>query len=69
MLRGETAAGAFAVFYLADGQVIAVEAVNRPRAFMAGKKLIASRAGVSADQLADTDRPLTELARQTGATI
>ncbi len=68
VLRGEPAADAFAVFYLADGQVMAVEAVNRPRAFMAGKKLIASRARVSAAQLADTDRPLTELARQTAAT-
>ena len=67
VLRGEPAADAFAVFYLADGQVTAVEAVNRPRAFMAGKKLIASGARVSAAQLANTDRPLTELTRRTAS--
>jgi 3-phenylpropionate/trans-cinnamate dioxygenase ferredoxin reductase subunit len=67
VLRGEPAADSFAVFYLADGKVIAVEAVNRPRAFMAGKKLIAGRARVSSAQLANTDQPLTDLTRQAAA--
>jgi 3-phenylpropionate/trans-cinnamate dioxygenase ferredoxin reductase subunit len=41
------------VFYLADGVLIAVEAVNRAADFMMSKALIAERARVDRAKLAD----------------
>ena len=42
VLRGDPASGSFAVFHLgADGRVLAVEAVNAPADFMAGRLLVA----------------------------
>jgi 3-phenylpropionate/trans-cinnamate dioxygenase ferredoxin reductase subunit len=64
VMRGEPAEGSFAVFYLADGRMTAVEAVNRPRAFMAGKKLISAGAPVSEHALAQTDRTMHDIARE-----
>lgn len=52
------------MFYLADGRMTAVEAVNRPRAFMAGKKLISAGAPVSEQALAQTDRTMHDIARE-----
>ena len=46
-----------------DGCVTAVEPINRPRAFMAGKKLILARTPVAAATLRDTDRTMTDIAR------
>ncbi len=64
VVRGSPDEGAFAVFYLADGQLTAVEAVNRPRAFMAGKKIIAARAAIDVDMLLETHRSMSEIARE-----
>lgn len=63
-LRGDATTGrSFAAFYLKAGEVIAVDAVNRPKEFMVGKKLIAARAHVDATRLADEAVPVADLAR------
>ena len=48
----------FAVFYLREGSVIAVDAVNLPVAFMVGKQLVQHRKSVCAKALSD---PRTDL--------
>lgn len=62
-VRGDPDGGSFAVFHLAaDDTVQAVEAVNAPAEFMAGKLMIARRRRVSPDALRDKARALQQLA-------
>jgi 3-phenylpropionate/trans-cinnamate dioxygenase ferredoxin reductase subunit len=62
VMRGDPARRQFAVFYLRgglkEGQVIAVESINAVQEHMVGRKLIATRARVSAAQLADRAVPM-----------
>ncbi|MFC7544299.1 oxidoreductase C-terminal domain-containing protein [Siccirubricoccus deserti] len=52
----------FAVFHLAaDDSVLAVEAVNAPAEFMAGRLLVAKQQRVPAALLRDAAQPLREL--------
>ncbi|HYF23993.1 MAG TPA: FAD-dependent oxidoreductase [Caulobacteraceae bacterium] len=53
VLRGDPASDCFAVFHLKGEVIQAVEAVNAPAEFMGGKQLIARRAAVDPDKLAD----------------
>jgi 3-phenylpropionate/trans-cinnamate dioxygenase ferredoxin reductase subunit len=62
VLRGDPATRSFAAFYLRGGEVIAVDAVNSPREFIAGKKLVANRARVAPDRLRDATVDLAPLA-------
>jgi 3-phenylpropionate/trans-cinnamate dioxygenase ferredoxin reductase component len=62
VLRGDPAKRSFAAFYLAQGQLLAVDAVNSPREFMAGKKLVANRAQIAPDILRDATVDLVPLA-------
>ena len=62
VLRGDPAARSFAAFYLRGGEVIAVDAVNSPRDFLAGKKLVANRTRVAADVLRDAAVDVAALA-------
>jgi 3-phenylpropionate/trans-cinnamate dioxygenase ferredoxin reductase subunit len=62
VLRGDMAAGRFALFHLQQGRVVAVEAVNSPPEFMAGKMLIEKGTPVDPDRLADVSVPMKELA-------
>lgn len=62
VLRGDPAAGHFAIFHLARGRIQAVEAVNAPAEFMAGRQLIAKRVAVSRSRLADTAFSMKEVA-------
>ncbi|CCN20128.1 ferredoxin reductase [Bordetella bronchiseptica MO211] len=57
VVRGDPRQGAFSVFYLKSGQLLAVDTVNRPGEFMAARKLIFSTIG-QADRLADETREL-----------
>ncbi|OGT85116.1 MAG: pyridine nucleotide-disulfide oxidoreductase [Gammaproteobacteria bacterium RIFCSPLOWO2_02_FULL_61_13] len=60
--RGERDQGrSFAAFYLKQGRVIAVDAVNRPPEFMTGKKLITEARPVDKTRLADAAVPMREL--------
>jgi 3-phenylpropionate/trans-cinnamate dioxygenase ferredoxin reductase subunit len=63
VVRGDPATGSFAIFHLAaDGAVQAVEAVNAPAEFMAGRMLIARRKQAVASMLRDVSCSLRELA-------
>jgi 3-phenylpropionate/trans-cinnamate dioxygenase ferredoxin reductase component len=53
VVRGDPDAARFAVFHLGDGKVRAVEAVNAPAEFMAGRQLIGRGQAVDVEKLAD----------------
>jgi 3-phenylpropionate/trans-cinnamate dioxygenase ferredoxin reductase component len=52
--RGDPATRSFSVCYLKGGELVAVEAINNPKDYMAARKLIADRARPNVDKLADT---------------
>ena len=60
VLRGDPAGGKFACLYLKDGALIAVDAINSPRDFMQSKALIATRAVINPQQLADGSTALKD---------
>lgn len=53
ILRGDPQSRSFAVFYLKEGRVIAVDAVNSAPEYLVGKKLVAAKASVAPAELAD----------------
>ncbi len=53
VVRGDPATRSFAAYYLARGRLIAVDAVNSPREFLQGKKLVAAGLVIGADRLRD----------------
>ena len=61
VLRGDPAERSFSVIYLKMGRVIAVDAVNRTKDYVQGRKLIEARTQVDAGDVADIERPLKEL--------
>jgi 3-phenylpropionate/trans-cinnamate dioxygenase ferredoxin reductase component len=62
VLRGEPASRSFAAFYLARGELLAVDSVNSPREFAAAKKLVANGARIAPDVLRDPSVDLATLA-------
>ena len=62
VLRGEPATRSFAAFYLAHGELLAVDAVNSPREFAAAKKLVATGARIAPEMLRDPNVDLAALA-------
>jgi len=54
VIRGDMAEKKFALFYLKDGKVIAVDAINSPKDFMKAKMLIPTGITISESKLADT---------------
>ena len=62
VVRGDVAAAKFAVFHLKGDLVQAVEAVNAPPEFMAGKQLIAKRTPVSIEKLGNSSISMKEVA-------
>ena len=61
VMRGEPAEHSFACLYLREGQLIAVDAVNRPKDFVQSRELIARHAIIDPKLLANGDLPLKEL--------
>ena len=59
--RGSMDADDFAMFYLKDGVLTAVDAVNRPREFMACRKLVPERPRIDPTKLADESIPMKEM--------
>jgi len=53
VLRGDPESGSFALYYLARGELLAVDAVNSMKDFMNGKKWIAERKRPDTARLAD----------------
>ncbi len=63
VVRGDPEGGSFAVFHLAaDHRVLAVEAVNAPADFMAGRILVSKQRQVAPNLLRDAAMPLKDLA-------
>jgi 3-phenylpropionate/trans-cinnamate dioxygenase ferredoxin reductase subunit len=62
IVRGDPATAKFAVFHLAGDVIQAVEAVNAPAEFMAGRKLIGQRQPISRSRLADPAVSMKEVA-------
>ena len=62
VVRGDPAADRFAVFYLKDGALVAVDAVNSPKEFMVCKQLIGRQ--VDAALLGDPDSDLKSLVKR-----
>jgi len=59
--RGSMDGDDFAMFYLKEGMLIAVDAVNRPREFMACRQLVPQRPGIDPVKLADESIPMKEM--------
>jgi 3-phenylpropionate/trans-cinnamate dioxygenase ferredoxin reductase subunit len=62
VLRGEPDTRQFAVFYLRGRQLLAVDAVNSPAEFLAGKKLIISGAELAPEHLGDKSISMKDIA-------
>jgi 3-phenylpropionate/trans-cinnamate dioxygenase ferredoxin reductase subunit len=62
LVRGDPKDAKFAVFHLNGDVIQAVEAVNAPAEFMAGKQLIASRRPIARERLADPSISMKEVA-------
>ena len=61
VVRGDMGSRKFAIFHLKDGKVAAVEAVNCPPEFMAGRQLIAQGRLIDAEKLADAGVSMREV--------
>ena len=53
VVRGDPDSGKFALYYLAQGELLAVDAINSPKDFMTGKRWIGERKRPDAARLAD----------------
>lgn len=60
VLRGDPESRSFAMYYLAAGRPIAIDAVNSPRDFMHGKKLLAARPTIPTAAIADPGTDLMQ---------
>ncbi|MBX7541640.1 NAD(P)/FAD-dependent oxidoreductase [Qipengyuania sphaerica] len=61
VLRGNPEDGKFALIYLREGQVIALDCVNNTRDYAQGRKLVMNRAEIDPELLADTEVALKEM--------
>jgi 3-phenylpropionate/trans-cinnamate dioxygenase ferredoxin reductase subunit len=61
LVRGRPQDRSFAVLYLLQGRVIALDCVNATRDYVQGRKLILERRVIPPERLADTAVPLKEL--------
>lgn len=61
VVRGNPSDGAFSVFYLKDDILIAVDAINSPREYMMGRKLVTDHARPNPGRIADTTISVKEL--------
>jgi 3-phenylpropionate/trans-cinnamate dioxygenase ferredoxin reductase subunit len=62
IVRGDMASRSFSVVYLKNGRVTALDCVNAARDYAQGRALVAARAEVPPDHLADTSRQLKDFA-------
>jgi 3-phenylpropionate/trans-cinnamate dioxygenase ferredoxin reductase subunit len=61
VLRGDSASRSFSVCYLKGRELVALEAVNHSKDYMAARKLIADRTPLNLDKLADFGIGLKEV--------
>lgn len=62
VIRGNPAERSFSCLYLAEGRLIAVDAINAPRDFVQSKQLIADHVEIDAKKLADPEIALKDMA-------
>jgi 3-phenylpropionate/trans-cinnamate dioxygenase ferredoxin reductase subunit len=62
VVRGDPGARKFAVFYLQNGKLIAVDAINSPPEFLASKRLIMTGARLAPEVLSDTSQSMKDIA-------
>ncbi len=62
VIRGSMEAAKFAIFHLRGDRILAVEAVNAPAEFMAGRLMIGQKKPVDPARLADTSISMKEVA-------
>jgi len=62
IVRGDPHAGGFSICYLKNGALIALEAVNHAKDYMAARKLITERIPLNLERVANPDMPLKEAA-------
>lgn len=62
VVRGNPDSRSFAVFYLLQGRLLAVDAINRPAEFILARNLVPQRAVLSSARLSDDRVPVKELA-------
>jgi 3-phenylpropionate/trans-cinnamate dioxygenase ferredoxin reductase subunit len=58
IIRGRPEERSFITFYLQAGRIIAADAVNRPKDFLAAKRLVGELAQITPEGLADESRPV-----------
>ena len=61
VLRGDPATRSFSLVYLKNGTVIAIDCVNAVKDYVQGRNLVQNRVSASAEDLANSDKPLKEL--------
>lgn len=61
VIRGNPAERSFSCLYLENGRLIAVDAINAPRDFVQSKQLIADRAEILKEELADPEIALKDM--------
>ena len=61
VIRGSIEERSFAVAYLREGKVIALDCVNRTRDYAQGRKLVEARAVIAPELLADREVPLKDM--------
>ena len=61
VVRGNPDEKSFAVFYLKEGAIIAVDAVNAVPEFMIGKRLVGAAAKIDPARLADMSVSMKEM--------
>lgn len=64
VLRGEPADRAVTAFYLSEGRVVAAAMLNRPREHRSARRIVAARASIDPNVLADPATDLRALSRQ-----
>ncbi|WP_397578024.1 NAD(P)/FAD-dependent oxidoreductase [Sphingorhabdus sp.] len=68
VLRGDLDARSFSLIYLKSGRVIALDCVNATKDYVQGRAFVTEGLSPSAEQLANTEVPLKELAAELTAT-
>ncbi len=61
IVRGDPGTRKFAVFYLKEGRLLAVDAVNSAPEYLVGKKLVAASASVAPAELGDTSLSMKDI--------
>ncbi|MET7572944.1 FAD-dependent oxidoreductase [Streptomyces sp. NPDC005492] len=69
VVRGDPSSHSFTVVYLRDGVITGLHAVNRPRDFAVGRRLVTARAAMARGEAVSEDVPLSELMKQHQSTV